>query len=68
MLKKLIIYSTCLSLIGCQTIENPLANVMRMFVFGYLVQIMKFSKVESYLKTVNMLFKLLHLKGQKPLI
>ena len=27
MLKKLIIYSTCLSLIGCQTIENPLTNV-----------------------------------------
>ena len=27
MLKKLIVYSTCLSLIGCQTIENPLANV-----------------------------------------
>ena len=27
MLKKLIVYSTCLSLIGCQTIENPLTNV-----------------------------------------
>ena len=27
MLKKLIVYSTCLSIIGCQTIENPLANV-----------------------------------------
>ncbi len=27
MLKKLIVYSTCLSTIGCQTIENPLTNV-----------------------------------------
>ena len=27
MLKKLIVYSTCLSIIGCQTIENPLTNV-----------------------------------------
>jgi hypothetical protein len=27
MLKKLIVYSTCLSIIGCQAIENPLANV-----------------------------------------
>ena len=27
MLKKLIVYSTCLSLISCQTIENPLGNV-----------------------------------------
>ncbi|MTJ31527.1 DUF4101 domain-containing protein [Aphanizomenon sp. UHCC 0183] len=26
-MKKLIVYSTCLSLIGCQTIENPLTNV-----------------------------------------
>ena len=27
MFKKLIVYSTCLSLIGCQTIENPLTNL-----------------------------------------
>ncbi|WP_228039464.1 ARC6/PARC6 family protein [Dolichospermum sp. LEGE 00240] len=27
MLKKLIVYSSCLSIIGCQTIENPLTNV-----------------------------------------
>ncbi len=27
MLKNLVVYSTCLSVIGCQTIENPLANV-----------------------------------------
>ncbi|MBE9250480.1 hypothetical protein IQ226_15260 [Dolichospermum sp. LEGE 00240] len=27
MFKKIIVYSTCLSIIGCQTIENPLANV-----------------------------------------
>ena len=27
MFKKLIVYSTCLSIIGCQAIENPLANV-----------------------------------------
>jgi hypothetical protein len=118
MLKNLVVYSTCLSVIGCQTIENPLDNVssvssnaisssgcgekpmvslsekdveevvlnestvtksgqvsanknvgytfiiqMRMFVFGYLLQIMQFSKVESYPEMVNILFKLLHLKG-----
>ena len=27
MLKNLVVYSTCLSVIGCQTIENPLTNV-----------------------------------------
>ncbi|BAZ86393.1 ARC6/PARC6 family protein [Dolichospermum compactum] len=27
MFKKLIVYSTCLSIIGCQTIENPLTNL-----------------------------------------
>jgi hypothetical protein len=27
MLKKLIVYSTCLSITGCQTIENPLTNI-----------------------------------------
>ncbi|MDD1413413.1 ARC6/PARC6 family protein [Dolichospermum sp. ST_con] len=27
MFKKIIVYSTCLSIIGCQAIENPLANV-----------------------------------------
>lgn len=27
MLKNLVVYSTCLSVIGCQTIENPLANI-----------------------------------------
>ncbi|WP_242025900.1 ARC6/PARC6 family protein [Anabaena sp. FACHB-1391] len=27
MLKNLVVYSTCLSVIGCQTIKNPLANV-----------------------------------------
>ena len=26
-LKKVVVYSTCLSIIGCQTIENPLTNV-----------------------------------------
>ncbi|MBD2139885.1 ARC6/PARC6 family protein [Anabaena sp. FACHB-1250] len=26
-MKNLVVYSTCLSVIGCQTIENPLANV-----------------------------------------